>query len=449
VRVDLKEMDMKLRYYGLLLLAGLSGLPLCAQAVLNVSTLAELCEAVQNSDQTIVMKPGKYELTDLPKESRKISCSGSNNTIDLTDVYVNVPVGATPGGYIYLLGDNNTWMGGVFEDTYTSGLQEVTDFSSYNQDRRTLAKGLKGSEVLGVLGNNNTVVGTKLIVRGSFPYGYGSIYGIGRDNVFGLDKRCGIVVKGKNNTIDGCEIQQRAFGHGIYIQSPADETVVKNCLVEGRMRLSAELYDETNDYDLPKRSDYKLPRDGKERPLPKDMMLPLSEDGIRVYTHGGSVTVDNCVVKKMRGGIRCYLASRATVTNSKAIDCGSTNFNMPKGGTISGSSGNFAYAPLSDFRLGRSNQNLELTIIPSPHAVGSHNLADVQGDHHTIVFHRTDGPIDTDLRPIVVTGKGSTIRNETEYPILLEESATGNTIVSFGKVTDKGKGNTVTKIKKP
>jgi|GEM_PF-878768 len=418
---------------------------LYAQATVNVSTLSELREAVQKSNQTIVMKPGRYTLTDLPDGSRNIPCSGSNNTIDLSGVYVNVPVGATRRGYITISGNNNTFKGGAFEDTYPSGLNEVTDFSAYNQDRETLARGLRGSAVLGVTGNNNRVVGTKLTTRGSFPYGYGSIYGIGSDNVYGLDKRCGIVVKGKNNTIDGCEIQARAFGHGIYIQPPADETIVTNCLVEGRMRLSAELYEETNSYDLPNRSNYKLPR-SRNRPIPKDVMLPLSEDGIRVYTRGGSVTVDNCTVKKMRGGIRVYLASSATVTNSTAINCGSTNFNLPDRGKIRGSKGNFAYAPLSDFRLSRSNQDIELTILPSPHAVGSHNLADVQGNNHKIVFHRTDGPIDTNLRPIVVTGRGSTIRNETEYPIILESSSSGNAVVSFGEVTDNGTNNTVTQI---
>ena len=85
-------------------------------------------------------------------------------------------------------------------------------------------------------------------------------------------------------------------------------------------------------------------------------MLPLSEDGIRVYTGGGSVTVENCTVKKMRGGIRLYLGSRATVKNSTAIDCGHTNFNMPTGGKVTDSTGNFAYAPFSDFRLSKSRQ---------------------------------------------------------------------------------------------
>ena len=150
-----------------------------------------------------------------------------------------------------------------------------------------------------------------------------------------------------------------------------------------------------------------------------------------------------------RGGIRLYLASRATVTNSTAIDCGHTNFNMPSGGKITGSTGNFAYAPLSDFRLSKSRQDIELTILPSPHNVGPHNLADILGSNHNIVFHRTKGPLDTNLRPIVIQGDGSTIRNETEYPIVLQVSASGNTVASFGPVTDLGSKNKISRIERP
>ncbi len=40
-------------------------------------------------------------------------------------------------------------------------------------------------------------------------------------------------------------------------------------------------------------------------------------------------------------------------------------------------------------------------------------------------------------------------RNETEYPIILESSASGNTVVSFGEVTDTGTNNTVSRIDQP
>lgn len=235
-------------------------------------------------------------------------------------------------------------------------LKEVTDFSAYNKNRSTLARGLRGAAVFSITGDDNRVIGTKLTVRGSFPYGYGSIYGVGSDNVFGLDKRCGILIKGVDNTIDGCEVQQRAFGHGIYMQKPVDRTVIRNTLVEGVMRPSQDLY---------------LERD------PEDLL---------------------------------------------------------------------AYAPLSDFRLSKSGQKIELTILPSPHAIGPHNVADIQGDDHDIVFHRMDGPIDTTRRPIVVTGDGSTIRNETEYPMVLQSSASGNRVASLGPVTDLGTNNRVSHL---
>lgn len=417
-----------------------SGL-LSAQIVVN--SLKALCSAVQQSNQTIVMTPGNYNLEDLSRDSREILCAGSDNIINLTGVYVKVPVGSVSTTYITVSGNNNTFRGGEFEDTYRNGMTEVTDFSAYNQDRKNLAKGLKGAAVMDVTGNGNRVVGVKLTVRGSFPYGYGSIYGIGAGNTFGLDKRCALLVTGNNNTLDSVEVQQRAFGHAIYMQSGADNTTIRNCLVEGITRPTSDFYNDSNAYDLPFRTDFLRPH-MDNTPIPKDEMSTLCEDGIRMYNKTGSVTVENCTVKKMRGGIRLYLGGTAVVSNSKAIDCYHTNFNMSSGGKIINSSGNFAFGPLSDFRLGRSNMNIEWTIIPSPHAMGSHNLADVQGNNHTIVFHRTPGPVDTDKRQIVVTGDNSTITNETEYTIVLEPSTSGNTIISCGPVIDKGIGNDIT-----
>lgn len=402
----------------------------------TVSSLQDLRNAVQLSDQTIVMKAGSYILTDLSEEERNFPISGSNNTIDLTDVYIEVPVGSTErASYITVSGSSNTIIGGTFEDTYANGLTEVTDFVAYNNDTE-LSFGLKGEAVMTVSGDNNTVDGIKLTIRGSFPYGYGSIFGIGSNNIFGLNKRCGIVIKGDSNTIENAEIQQRSFCHGIYMQSPADNTMIKNVLVEGRVRATNEMLAEGAE-SLPYYASYTTV-DGDL--ISADEMNSLSEDGIRVYTGGGSVTVENSTVKKMRGGMRLYLASNASVINSTAIDCGGVNWNMPKGGTVTNSSGNFTYAPLSDFRLSKSNQNIELTILASPNAVGAHNIADILGNSHNITFHRAeDAPEDTmETRVIMVYGNNSTIINETEYTIVLDSESTGNTVISAGRVVDNG-----------
>ncbi|KAA5825206.1 carbohydrate-binding protein [Algibacter amylolyticus] len=421
-----------------------------------VSSLDAFKTAIANSNQDITLQAGNYNLEDLASGSRVITFSGSNNTITLTNVHIEVPVGSIRESYILVTGNNNIINGGEIEDTYRNGLTEITDFVAYHQDSANLAYGLKGAAVMTVSGTDNLVDGLKLTVRGSHLYGYGSMYGINQYNTFGMNKRCGLLINGPRNTLDHVEVQMRAFGHGIFMQGEADETVIKNSLVEGRVRAYADLYSETDPNSFPFRSDYKLPGTSNTEydmpfsedvePIPTDQVFSLSEDGIRSYTGTGSVTVENCTVKKMRGGIRLYLGNNCSVTNSTAIDCGSTNFNMPSGGTITSSSGNFAYAPLSDFRLGRNNMDIEWTIIPSPHATGPHNLADVQGSGHNIVFHRTDGPIDAEERAIVITGNNSIIINETEYNIVLEAGTSGNVIYSCGggMVTDNGTNNTVT-----
>ncbi len=408
----------------------------------NISSLSELRAALTQNNQDIVMRPGYYDMRDLPEGSRNFQLSGSNNTVNLDDVYVDVPVGSTEkASYFTVTGSNNIVIGGTFEDTYTNGLTQITDFVSYNEDS-SLAYGLGGDAVMSISGDDNTIDGIKLTIRGSFPYGYGSIFGIGSGSSFGLNKRCGIVITGDSNTIENAELQQRAFCHGIYMQPPADNTVIRNVLVEGAVRETNDMLNEGSG-SLPDQADY-LDVDGN--PILANEMNSLSEDGIRSYSNSGSVIVENSVVKKMRGGIRLYLASSATVSNSTAIDCGATNFNMPNGGTVTNSTGNFTYGVLNDFRLSRSNQDLDITILPSPNAVGSHNIADILGNNHDIVFRRAGGPEDTDeTRVIKVYGNNSTIRNETEYKIVLEPGSSGNNIISAGEVIDNG-SNTVSHI---
>lgn len=416
-----------------------------AQDLVNVSSVTDLRSAMGKSNQYIIMQRGNYEMG-----SQTFKLSGSNNIVELKGAYFSWKVGDVGSGRMSITGDGNTIRNGEFEDVYYNGMTKVTDFTAYNQNRNRLANG--GGSNVSITGDNNRLEGFKMTVRGSYPYGYGAMFGIGKYRSFKLDKHGGIVIKAKNTVLDGVEVQQKAFCHAIFMQSPADNTVIKNSLVEGVVRPTNDMYKETDPQSLPYEYNYKMAfsiageKNKPGVPIPRDHVFTLTEDGIRVYTGGGSVRVENTTVKKTRGGIRLYLASGATVINCKAIDCGSTNFNLPKGGTIKGSSGNFANGPLSDFRLGKSNQKIDMTILPSPKAMGDHNIADIKGNGHTIVFRRAPDPLDKTTRPIVVTGNNSTIRNETEYSIILTSTSSGNTIVSFGSVTDLGTNNKITQI---
>ncbi|XMO85381.1 hypothetical protein AAFN75_11335 [Algibacter sp. AS12] len=451
------------------------------QLEIQVSNLAELQDAVKSSNQIIVMKPGDYIITELPEDERSIVCSGSNNTINLSGVYINFPVGTCKDAHFNFTGSNNTLSGGVFEDTYQNGMTEVTDFGSYNQNRKTLAKGLKGGANIRVSGNGNTIEGIKLTVRGSFPYGYGNMYGIGRGNATGLDKRCALLITGVGNTVDNCEFQHRAFGHVIYMQKDADKTLIKNTYIEGAVRPSNDTYAETNDGDLPKRFDYKMPIGPMQGlPIPRDVMFNLTEDGIRAYNIPGSVTVENCKVVKCRGGIKLYMAKGdVKVSNSTVLDCIVEGYSLNNGGELINCKGNAAYGPLLYMHFDKvSNQKIDLTVLPAPHAVGNHVFAAIKGRGHNITIKRAEhaGEIDNTLRPIVVGYKARfeflttsypgvpkgyddnfnthfgdvtyrasniSIKNETEYPVILGSLSEDNNIESLGKVADLGENNSI------
>ena len=406
----------------------------------TANSLTELRDALRGSNQTIIMRPGRYNIEDLASDQRFFEITGNNNTIDMTDVHIEFPVNATSLSHFAFTGTGNTFIGGTLENTYPSGIKRITNYVSYNQDRDKLANG--ADMHFKVAGDNTTIIGTKMIVRGSFPFGYGSTFGIGGGSTYGLSKRGGMQIIAENTVIDGIQMTVEAYGHGIFIQNPADNTTIKNSLVQGLVRETNDMLAEGRG-SLPEMNNY-LTVDGD--PIPHNEVLSLAEDGIRSYSRSGSVRVENSTVKRMRGGIRLYLADSATVINSTALDNGNTNFNLPRNGTVENSAGNFTNGPLHDFASARSGQNLEITILPSPNAIGSHNIADVQGDDHNIVFHRGNGREDTNERRVIkVYGNNSTIRNETEYTIELDADSNGNTIISAGEVRDSG-SNSVSRI---
>ena len=150
----------------------------------NVESLTELREMLGNSNQTIIMRPGRYNISELPDNQRFFEVTGNNNTIDMTGVHIDFPVNLTSLSHFSFQGSGNTFIGGTLENTYPNGEETITDFVSYNLNRDTLANG--ADMHFQIVGDNTTINDTKMLVRGSFPFGYGSIFGIGRGSSFGL-----------------------------------------------------------------------------------------------------------------------------------------------------------------------------------------------------------------------------------------------------------------------
>ncbi len=450
----------------------------------SVSSVNGLRDAMTKSHQHIVMEPGTYVVTDLLDSRTVFHLSGSHNLFDLSGVILQIPLstlrkmtssGAHGRAAYRITGNKITLKGGTFENTYDDGMTTVTDFGRYNQNSEYHPAG--GMNEISVSGDDVQLIACELTVRGSFPYGYGNIYGIGRGNVVGLKKHGGIHSTGDRLVVDRCHVKMESFCHAIFF-SGGDDITVRNTTVEGGVRPSNDLYQETNEGDLAKKFGYKMqwPESVRGLPIPRDHMLNLSEDGIRAYAGTGHVTVDNCKVMKARGGIKLYMARSATVTNCQVLDCVIQGYSLPSRGTITRCSGNAAYGPLLYVHFGSHvSQHIDLCVLPSPHGLGDHPLAAINGSAHAITIAASAQGTPETLRPIIIgyplrfdflcveypdvpagyeehfakyakqshEASRMTLTNGTSHPVVLGALSHDNNVMSHGPVRDYGTNNSV------
>lgn len=453
----------------------------------KITSIQELREVMTKSNQHIVMEPGTYLVSDLIDTKTGFHLSGSNNYYDLTGVTFEIPLstlrkmtskGAHGRTVFKISGNDITLKGAAFENTYDDGMTSVTGFGSYNQNSEYHPSG--GLNEISISGDDVKLIDCKLTVRGSYPYGYGNMYGIGRGNVVGLKKHGGIHSTGNRILIDNCYVKMESFCHAIFFTG-GDDIVVRNTTVEGEVRPSNDLYNETNDGDLAKKFDYQIqwPEEVKGLPIPKDHMINLTEDGIRAYKGAGNITVEHCKVSKMRGGIKLYMAKSATVSNCEVLDCVIQSYSIPSNGTITNCRGNAAYGPLLYVHFdSHHSQQIDIEVIPSPHGLGDHPLAAIRGSNHSINFTYPENTLPKTMRPIIVgypmrfdflsvdypdvpdgyedhfstftedQYKASNINltNKTPYPVVLGKRSRENMVSSDGVIKDLGSGNTLHSI---
>ena len=456
----------------------------------TVSSIEQLRATMAKSDQLVTMKPGTYDIPDLINGQIGVEMSGSHNELDLTGVTLRTPISllSNPGksnrgtphhnkirGYL-VSGDHVTLRGGTFDTPHPEHTGAPINFGSYNQNPANHPAHATTDILLE--GDHIQLIDCHLTVRGSSPYGYGNIYGIGGGAVIALRKHSGILMTGDHIIIDGCSVKMEAFGHAIFVQG-GDQITVKNCEVEGQVRPSNDLYKEDHPKDLAKKFNYQMqwPESIRGIPIPKDHMINLVEDGIRAYKGTGHMTVENCKVTKTRGGIKLYLARSATISNCEVLDCVVQGYSLPNKGTLRGSRGNAAYGPLLYIHSDSNHsQKIDLEIIPAPHALGDHVLAAIKGRSHTIRFTAAQPaltkraivvgyPMRFDFLstayPGVPTGYeehfakfspetyyASKIRlyNRTFHPIVTGELSKTNQISSLGPINDLGTKNTTRRL---
>jgi hypothetical protein len=424
----------------------------------TISSLRDLSFYAGESGKHIRMEPGVYRMTDyipldragelLPTQDyHYIHFSGSDNVFDLrgvtiefdTELRSKIPDPKSVAEF-RLSGDNNTLKG----------------LSIINVGDGTPRRG--GGQVLHVDGDGNLLSDCTLVVRGSYPYGYGDLLGKGAENLLNLRKRSGLRITGDNNRFIGCQVFMRAFGHAFFIQGGADNTYFENCFAEGELRSTDAMLAETSGpaYANDFRSVYPN-RDGEKRITP-GYMKSLAECGFRTYD-AGRVTLVDCTSVGMRIGY-AFRDIPAFIENCVAIES-ERGFWLGSGSQVKNSRGDAKYGPL--LFMERDNNVVELELLPGESEMTVHALAVITGVDNAVTLSSSDAGSAARRLPIMLgfvppehgenaspikaypddwtnSGRPSRLRldNQTTMPVIVSAQARDSKIKSRGEVIRQG-----------
>ena len=363
--------------------------------VIEVDSLAALRDHLAVDDVTVRMKPGTYRIDDADRH-HFLRFTGDRARFDMTGVTFEIDnrlfsrFGVVPGrdGFycvIDLVGD-----GIVFRGLTTRNIGPEHSAQSRNK-------------IFNVVGSDVVLKDIDVTTSGSSPWGYGSLYGLGGGDV---RKMNGIRVgwPARNVTLLNCRVHMRAMGHAIFVQG-AENTVIQDCHVDGLLRPTNEILAETSGFAFDRGFKARTGTYvegvtvGDDRAILPDEMIALSEDGIRLYGHGGpdrtptgATTIRDCTVTRMRRGICVGLGPGAdTVVNCEVTDCVAAGFNVGDGDTLEGCRADARYAealscPYDDSRKVR----VDLDILDSRGGLANHLLATINGRGHHVRLTTAD-----------------------------------------------------------
>ena len=362
---------------------------------IEVDSLASLRTHLAVDHANVRMKPGTYRIDDAPGH-HFFRFTGRQARFDMTGVTFEIDnrlfskfgvVPGTDGFYcvIDLIGD-----GIVFQGLTTKNIGPESSAQSRNK-------------IFNVVGSDILLKDIDITTSGSSPWGYGSLYGLGGGPV---RKMNGIRVgwPAKNVTLSNCRVHMRAMGHAIFVQS-AEDTLIDDCHVDGLLRPTDEILAETAGFAFER--DFKAKTGGyvegvtvgDDRSILPGEMLSLSEDGIRLYGHGGAdkiptgaTTIRNCTVRQMRRGICTGLGPGAdTVTGCEVTDCVAAGFNIGGGDRVTQCRADARYAEaLSCPYYGSKQARVELDILDSRDGLANDLLATLNGTGHVVRLTTAD-----------------------------------------------------------
>ncbi len=447
--------------------------------------MEELLPYLSQDSVEVVMKPGTYRVTveDI-KAGRYQSCveitkgrkcysillvSGNGSVYDFSDVVLEVETGvfnAYEGGYddffeLHMLGNNN-----VVKNLKLVDIGKALDYPKY------------GACNVVIDGANNCVDGVQVYSVGSFPYGYGELFGKGGPRTIRHWKHSACLVRGFRSHVLNCRIIHRAYGHCLFMQA-ADEPLIEGCYIEGEMTTTDKVLEEEGTGTRADRIDFKTVWGYR---VPAGFTISTVEAGIRVYNVGNTmidgvrysrgtsnVRVKDCYVKNVRAGITLtHTKGYRVAENCTTIGC-ERGFAVGTNGKIINCKSDTQYGAAFGVDYERdANIEVDITLLPNMgeplSGNGSKQAAYLVGRDHKIRFRKGEGLDAPEQDLVICVGGDNTcdsslgrdenysatnieLINETSYPIVLDAKASNITGSTRGTVADRGANNQIKIVK--
>lgn len=412
----------------------------------KISSLEELALYASKDGNTISMEPGVYNLSDylpidtMPSRHEQglfhfITFSGNGNVFDLKGVELVVDT-ALRGALDPPIHTSEFLVSG--RGNTLSGLEV-----------RYVGNGTSpGGAALEVAGAGNTVQDIVLRVTGSFPYGYGDLFGKGGPGVIKHHKHSGLLVTGSGTRLLRCSLHMRSFGHCFFVQKGADNVYFEDCSAEGEFRPTDSMLEETSGpaFDVDFRT-WTVNREGEYRVTP-GYMKSLCEDGFRTYGQIKNIHFKNCVARHTRAGFELRTDGGSRLENCTVIGT-ERGYWVGDDARLTNCKGDASHGPL--FFLEGNNVEAEIIVVPTQSDCLVHALGTIQEADSKVVLKPEGGVRRTKEIPILVGhtppehGEGMSpfgqavvsglrLTNETGMPILVGEQASDCNIVSDGVV---------------
>ncbi|GIZ09771.1 hypothetical protein [Flavobacterium sp. UMI-01] len=424
---------------------------------IKIKSLQELAKYAKESGNTISMQPGVYRLTDYlnrvsinalrnNKEYQYITFSGNNNVFNLKGVEIELDTKIRTAlkppihsDEFLITGSHNTFEG---------------------LSIRCIGNGISpGGTLLQVAGEANVLKNISLYVAGSYPYGYGDLFGKGghKETTIKHQKHSGLLVTGNNTKLYGCKVISRSFGHCFFIQKNPKNVYFEDCYAEGEVRSTDAILEETSGpaFDVQFKT-WTQNREGEYVVTP-GYMKSLCEDGFRTYGKCENIAFKNCTAKNTRGGFElrfnsARLENCTTIGTERAYWIGDQT-------VMNNCKGDANYGPL--LFVEGNNVDVTLTLEPTESDRKVHSLMTVFGENNKVVLKAANGQKRNKELPILVGftpplhGESMSpyseekvvnlhLKNEAGMPISIGTKAKKCTIETNGKILEnKGENNQI------